>query len=427
MLHGVRHSPYLKRYLSFLGCSTIVEEELYIEKGYLIDYTLFHARAFHPPDRFTRRLHFFKDRFNSRDLTAILESGDPKRIDSLKESYLGYTVVRPVVDAYHNFLLGHTILKTYPDKENSDTRVFITTPCTASMFGILLTMPSLPYQTQDIGVGACATAALWMTNNALHHLFGCSLLSLAEVTRISTETQMGMSRVFPSDGLDIYQMLSFIRSIGLDAELPWPIDPTRLGSFFEVVIRAYVPAGIPVLAVLELTKSKGPPDYHAVAISGYRLSKNGVLTELYVHDDGIGPYSKAIPVKGNVAVWKNEWTSKSRRIRYKSLSIVRLIVPIYPKVRLSFGRIYSRYQDYLRGSIRERNVRVELFLTQVNDYKKSLSDKRFADKSTILSTLMPRFLWVIRLRVAQELDSDHVYDATAVYPNMIANIHYERF
>lgn len=51
---------YLRSYLTEIGAKTVVVEDQYIDKDYLIDYCNFYARSFEPSDKYTTRLHFFK-------------------------------------------------------------------------------------------------------------------------------------------------------------------------------------------------------------------------------------------------------------------------------------------------------------------------------------------------------------------------------
>jgi len=60
-------SSYLLRYLGYLNANTVVIEEDYIDKDYLIDYANYYARSFKDYKKKTTRLHFFTNCFSEND------------------------------------------------------------------------------------------------------------------------------------------------------------------------------------------------------------------------------------------------------------------------------------------------------------------------------------------------------------------------
>ena len=217
------HSEYVLGYLQALGCRAVVIEEPYIDKGYLIDYCQFHARSFDAPSRFVTRFHFFAREFDSAYLHRLLEDGADGEILSFSDDYLGFAVVKPLLNEAGEPLLGRTVLKTYPAQDGADSRRFLATGHSPSLCGIPLSVQSLPYQTQDIAVGACASAALWVSLYPLCALFQTPILSLSEITERAM-TAGSESRTFPSLGLTLAEMMGVIHGLGLDPEV-LSIDP----------------------------------------------------------------------------------------------------------------------------------------------------------------------------------------------------------
>jgi len=120
---------------------------------------------------------------------------------------------------------------------------------------------------------------------------------------------------------------------------------------------------LPAIACIQLRGKSVNPDLHAVVISGYRDDNNGNLKELYVHDDQIGPYSKVCPKynDGDFSFWRNEWITKNG---YKDIFVDKLLIPIYPKIRLSFNNLYEVFLD-----IKDTGQNAELFLKEIKSYK----------------------------------------------------------
>lgn len=266
-------------------------------------------------------------------------------------------------------------------------------------------------------MGACATTGLWVSLHPLCDLFGISVNSPAEITEKSVSFPAEY-RSFPSSGLSLLQMITFIKSRGLDLE---SIDITSERSEREYVItdavKAYIKAGIPIIATIRLEKGS-IFDYHAVVIGGYRCDQDGVIKELYVHDDQIGPYSPVVSRRRFIE-WENEWVFA---FGYDRALIEKLLIPIYPKIRLIFASIYEVYMREKQHII-SKGLAAELFLTQVGEYKGFLRNHFIKDKVEILTTPLPRFLWIIRSHL-EGMPVIDIYDGTSVIPKRLLTVQF---
>ncbi|MBZ0176043.1 hypothetical protein [Candidatus Methanoperedens sp. BLZ2] len=150
---------------------------------------------------------------------------------------------------------------------------------------------------------------------------------------------------------------------------------------------------------------------HAAVISGYN-QEEGIIKELYIHDDQIGPYSRVLPV-GNFTQWRNEWTEL---YGCSDVLVYKLMVPIYPKIRMSFISVYQGFLKKKRKlEKRQEGLIPQLYLMQVKKYKKFLLKKTFNNKIDILKRPFPRFVWIIRLLFRNTPTQDYIYDGTSVY------------
>ncbi len=389
-------AEYLFKYLNDLKAKTYVIENEYIDKDYLIDYSHFYSRSFDVKEKFTTRLHFFSAFFSKEDLKKLLIECDEKILEKLNDTYLGFIVIKPIPDSNGNPIIGRTILKTYPLKDNGECRYFVTGCHKVSFFGIPLKIKSLPFQTQDEAVGACATAACWIASHPLSDLFGIPKYSPFEVTEKSVIFPFP-ERNYPSEGLSLYQMKNYFNSIGLETEF---IDVRNIHKYEAYtpkddivadVVRAYTKIDLPIIATLKLVGKNNNRDFHAAVISGYR-HKHGILKELYVHDDRIGPYSKAFP-KGKFDTWDNEWI---RRGEFSKLVVDQLVIPIYPKIRLSFARIYNVFLKKYKRTANQLEPIIgkftpALYLMEIRQYKKFIWQHSCENKEEILCKHLPTF------------------------------------
>jgi hypothetical protein len=267
-------------------------------------------------------------------------------------------------------------------------------------------------------VCACATVAIWTALHSLNKSFGVPISSPCEITERAVTTP-SVFRSFPSSSLSLEQMIYYIKSMGLDAEL---IDfqkqtPQIANSMMEHAIKSYLHCELPIIATLTLKKKGTLVGYHAVIISGYKCDKNGMITKLYVHDDQIGPYTETTPISSLIK-WKNEWITE---YKFSDISVDELIIPVYPKIRFTFGRIYK---IFIHQSNNSNPFKLSLFLIQVKEYKKYLINEKISNKKKILNEEMPRFLWIIRGTYSNKTYFDRIYDGTSVFKKKLFNVIY---
>lgn len=422
-------ADYILRYLGDeeIAAKTCIEECKYIDKDYIIDYQMFHCRSFEDIKRVTKRFHFFAKQFYFADFTEALKSNNKGFFEEVNKQYLGFVVVKPLPGPDGEPIIGRTLLKSYPDKGK---RYFVKGDYSVSLSGINLKIQSLPFQSRDERVSACATISLWSALHPLKDAFEIPRHSPAEITEISCSSPDD-ARKFPPTGLNLEQMINYIRRIGLDIEiLNLTTAPNDVGV--QTFVRTYIDAGLPIIAALKLKQekeiSKDQKVYinkgHAAVISGYRLDENRNLSELFVHDDIFGPYLKVLPdgPDMNFLNWNYEWKPRKWEVR-----LDKLMAPIYPKIRTNFARMVSEYFQANKkvGEKFGAGHRCELSLTTVNDYKIFLLENPIKEKLNILTMHLPRFLWIIREYENGRPLHDGIYDGTSVYVKQLASSEFD--
>jgi len=342
--------------------------------------------------------------FASTDLKSWLIDRNSEAHHDLQRSYLGFVVIKPVKGEDGTPIIGRTVLKTPRPDEEGRCR-FATSAHLVSLAGLPLQVEGMPFQVQDRSVGACAQIALWSAIQPAAHIFGIHTYSPAEITRISSQFP-SETRVFPAGGLNISQMITFLRSIGLEVEVIRGLN-TDIAS---TAIKAYIESDISPIATLQLTRPD-ETEFHAVAIAGYACDSSGRLERIYIHDDQMSPYTAVTQTDtgDSPVTWNTPWSDEGY-----TTHLVKLLIPVYHKIRLDFYNAYARHTS-ARESL-SPDARTELYLKTVQDYKKFLLSQRIADKDNVLTLHLPRFLWVIRVLMGEKPSYDSVYDGTTAAP-----------
>ncbi len=351
------HISYFQSYFRYpdIDANTIVIEHDYVDHDYLDDYVEYYAKCYKLYQRRCTRLHFFSKAFTEHDFEFSIKTRNSQFIHSLQESYLGFIVLKPLPRT----VIGRTCLKTYND-DNGRRHYLSITSNEANLFGIQLTVKSLPFQEQDSTVAACATSALWSGFKATGKLFQHYIPSPSQITTAATKETPGESRYFPNaEGLTAAQMASAIRSVGL--------EPLRLGAndlyIFKRTLYAYVMSGIPLMLIIKLVDISDPSNVislglHAVAVTGFSIDgdlahaqpvgdtplKAYHVDKIYAHDDQVGPFSRLIVDPSPLVIdgdnyfsLTTTWPSQDGSFdKVKAIPQI-FLVPLYNKIRIPFS------------------------------------------------------------------------------------------
>jgi len=421
-------ADYLQRYLSEIGAKTMVVENDYTDADYLDDFANYYVKSYVRYERHCRRLHFFSIAFDEKGFLSEIVNRSAASEEFL-HSYLGFIVARPLPSA----IIGRTVIQTY-DSDGTRRNYPTTKQYSAHLFGCELTVNSLAFQEQDTVLAACATVALWSAFQKTSALFETSASTPAQITRAATSAVYS-SRPLPSRALRLEQMARAVRAVGLEPEV------TSAGPHVPIMslIYGYLQLGVPVVLILDVEG-----DGHAVTVAGYSLNETPALTredwvdptpplrrvglrmdELYVHDDGVGPFAriKVLERPEKVAkkfavYFEGDWKGASGNAA--CLEPRAIIVPVYHKIRLTFMDLQDWVNQF--NTIAELEMKdfdkVEWFfaLTDTNDFKVAvkLSSLPTAIRRNVLLRELPRFVWTATLAVAGEAAVQLVFDATGM-------------
>ena len=427
---------YLGIYLDVLGCRTIVTEAHYIDRDFINDAALFYARSLRSYPNFCHRLHFFKAAFDADRWREIVTDVDnrPQRTQFLQESYLGFSIIRPLSGAP----IGRTVLSTLGsiNSEGMAREFGAVRDYQIHLAGFELVVKGLAFQQQDQGVSACATTALWSALQKVSETEHLAIPTPAQITEGASRYMLADGRALPSEGLNIQQLCEACRASGLEPLLIRSIDPEQA----RAQLHGYIQSGFaPVLALQPVQGGDG----HAISGVGLKLDQviaqadpsvnykdaSTAVKGLYVHDDRLGPYAYA-----ELGGWTLDDGSiaASLRIEWPDTgipaedSILRtIIVPVPPKLRMPISRIRwlglclaeaigDGFSEFSKNVIFSCGYRLG------TSYQRLAADFALTSNglySLTCETVLSRYIGLIELSIASGPLFDVLLDATETRAN----------
>ena len=422
----------MKRYLDDIECASILLELDYVDHDYLDDFANYYVKCFTPYRRYCRRAHFWSINICDVDIEKAILENDVSLLTEIARSYLGFMVIKPLPDA----VVGRTVLKPY---ESDDQHRYYTAikEHTVNLFGFELSIEGLAFQEQDTVLAACATTALWSALQKTSSMFQTYLPTPSDITKKATK-YIQTTRPVPSHGLNVEQICYAISEVGLTPEVQQINENTPINS----LIYSYVIAGLPVILGYKFI-SCGTTLYHAVTICGYRLEDTQQLStevsdhnlhlrsigqrisEFYVHDDTLGPYSRLKTTIYEAANDQPVVLLRETELESFKCQPIILVVPIYHKVRLSFTHVKGairEFDNYLRalgihqeGLADQSIFEWDIQLMDITNLRKKILDKHNMDRNCIRELLfqnLPRFSWISIARLNGEEVFCIICDAT---------------
>ncbi|WP_437733091.1 hypothetical protein [Sorangium sp. So ce1335] len=420
---------------------TLIVEEPYVDRHYLEEYTGYYASALRPPRSKATRIHVLSCELDDAELAQWIEDAksDYETVQSrLQSAYVGFVVIRPFPSAP----IGRTILRPY---RGLPSRCFAaaSTEYRVHLAGFELMVKGMPFQQQDQAVGACATTAIWSALARVMRADGGRAATPLAVTAAATK-YIVRGRALPANaGLDLNQILGAIREFGYSPYLLTSRgDDDHAG--FTIALKCYLRSGIPVILRI---RHEDEDEAHAITVVGFRESDedepaedivlrlhNGAyelrstgLSRLYVHDDRLGPYARAI--------WLPRQDDESPTLELKPRSpdlekkfaskatVWGAIVPLYPKLRLSAEDLIAYAGDFLplmvrvAGQQRRDALKVEPRFMLGGQYLRDLHTLDIAGARVrlfVTTALLSRYVGIIRFCLGTEWFADVICDTTDI-------------
>jgi len=456
-----------------LGARQIVWEKKYIDRHYLEDFTGYYSRCFNRYKRRCGRAHFFSSEFEAESFLKVLLDGNDQGLRDL--GYIGYCVIKPLphtvvgrtamppppiagakfpVRENHGSLLGSTRLEVdcslFQEQDNEVAAcATVALWCALSATARKFDHPTLsPYEITTKANQAHNFSKRTLPNSGLNHFqmsaairavgldwFYHDLSSYkyrkraypdeptAPGAKLASSTSSSKTTITegadPSERSNDEAILAFERRRLYDTE-------TAKG-----VLYAFLKSGIPPIMTLNYGSKNRygrDVDRHAVAVVGYKLKRrltkpvqgkqsrpcfvSNRLSELYVHDDNNGPYTKIEIVDDIVRVHGKD---------LESAYISQILTPVYHKIRTQIedvielvAEINTIYEIGNGGTENYLNIEWDLYLSDIQKARRlAVKSPCFAeDKARLIFKSAPKYLWVVSAKLGKNNLFDILLDAT---------------
>jgi hypothetical protein len=437
------HFKYFDKYLgpNGLNAKIIVIEDDYISKDFLHDYASYYAFCFEKYPKFCKRIHFFSKDFSEQEFETVIRTQKKENKDFWK-SYLGFIVVKPIPVT----IIGYSVLKTYNSDNCTCLRNFWgIRNYTVHLYGNKISINSLAFQEQDSVLAACATTAIWSMLNKASIDFHTVLKSPSQITKDADNISPDGSRLFPNKGLNLLQICQAIYRSGLVSEVKQPdivtnpddkrIEKYISNLYLKKILNAYAPLGIPVILVIQVPNN-GTYGLHAITVSGFHKESNidyplqdeiswiaNNINKLYAHDDQWGPFVR-IELKNELELI-SPWTDIDPQ--NIPTSVANIIVPVYPKVRISYEDIevivlgLDRILKFFFDKKIKTNIAWNIEIEYSENYKNKLKTSGLTKVELMqrLTQSMPKYIWIASCYIANHKIMEFTFDATDVNNGMI--------
>ncbi len=370
---------------------TLLVETEYVDKTYRDNYYTLYSTKLRPYYRNCVRISFFSPEFNE-DTEFTVDN-----IDEIKKAYLGFLVIRPLVEC----CIGRNVVSPLAKGAAYNNMAICKTTIPSTCMGIKMQAEGFPHSSQDGEMMSCAETTVW----AILEYFGNKYSDYRPAKPsdiLSALKPFVYERQLPSGGLSFEQISVALKSQGLSSKVYEKSNP-----MFKELFTCYIESGIP-LAVCIQTKDYG----HSVVCVGREkkdrdiINRKGMTKILDKHyfvwnksidnfvfnDDNLPCYQMSLFEHPTECYGLEEWNAGE---------ISHFIVPLHAKVYLD-AELAIKASNYIaikKMNIPEKSV-IRTFLASNRTYREYIvRNKDFSEKEkqAYLHIDMPKFVWVTEI------------------------------
>ena len=393
-------------------------ETNYVDKVYRDSYYNYYSTKLTGYERNCVRISIFDAEIKVEDFR------NEDNIKLLQKKYLGFFILRPIDPVF----IGRSIISPRALK----TKNFLC--CMAkyhtSANSIKLEVEGFPHSSQDTETITCAETTIW----SIMEYFSARYPEYKPVLPsqiIKTLNQVSAERQIPSRGLNIQQISFALREFGFGTRI---YSREEYDIEFEKLLSCYIESGVPLITAIENRHLHGnighallcighvkTSDYQIDALSPLRHSdptlsqeyqnKNIIvydydeLKKNFIFIDDNQPAYQEASLENPATHYPNpEW---------HNCIISYFIVPLYPKIYLEAFEAKKFVLNFLvnRNVSLSDNSEIVLrfFLTSTRSFKDKVavnSEMQPSLKGIILSTVMPKFIWVAEISTKDLIKSN---------------------
>jgi hypothetical protein len=401
----------LKKYLKHLKTDNyVLVEHPYVDKVYRDSYYHYYSSKNQEYHRDCVRLSFFSKKLMIEDFR------DLKSHPQIRESYLGFTIIRPTFPK----VIGRSVISPLAVKWNHFRICSVEVDVTANSLKTSVT--GFPHASQNSETITCAETTIW----CIMEYFGMRYPEYRPTlpSRIGAIlASQSFERLLPSKGLTPQQISFAFREFGFGVKI---YSKEAYGDQFIKLLKMYIESGIPVVSAIQNKKGIG----HAQSIIGRARFSDADVDALanpedygnnvmvydfedinvdYVFmDDNHPPYMRS----------KLETPSSFyKQANWAGCVIKSFIVPLYSKIYMDGGEarifaksILKRYITQL-NVLKDTEVILKVFLASSRSYKNELTANDSLEtfsRELLLRLPMPKFIWVAELSTKELIKKNYV-------------------
>lgn len=397
----------------------IIVEDNYIDKVYRDEYYSYFSTKLNPYYKNCIKLSFIDGEIDENRLL------DQDEINRIKESYLGFMILRPLFPG----TVGRTALS--PDaliKPLTDVKI-CKAPIKNSIIGHDVTITAFPHSSQDTEYMTCAETTIWSIMEYFGNKYAeyCSILP-SKIHKILDKK--AFQRHIPSEGL-LYSDISYVlqtNSFGCKVYSRGAYSDEEFNRIFSCYIESGIPLGVAVTGICN-----GKPIGHAIVCIGRKNTKREIVDHVTkkTFKNGIKYISWNECIHEFVFNDDNNPCYQIADIdnptpQYQGCKVNTIIVPLYHKIYMDAPKAINYSEgicNLLLASRLPDGCVVRTYLAYSHSYRNHISQDTLLNteyKNFILDYIrLPKFVWVTEISTHDEFVNEIVegiilLDATEV-------------
>jgi hypothetical protein len=387
----------------------LLAETNYIDKVYRDSYYSYYSTKLTQYKRNSIRVSIFDGKIEQDDFR------NEDSVKSLQKQYLGFIILRPT----EPYIIGRSIISPKALKVNHF--LSITAKFQTSANSIKFEIEGFPHSSQDTETISCAETTIW----SIMEYFSARYPEYRPVLPsqiIKTLNQVSAERQIPSRGLNIQQISFALREFGFGTRI-YSRDEYR--NDFERLLSSYIESGIPLIIAIENRYSGGNIGHALLCVGHEKVTEMQIdgLNPLDISEDTLNRLykkkdiiiydydevrKKFVFIDDNHPAYQKA-TLEGPALHYNSsdwhsCKITYFIAPLYPKIYLEAFEAKNFVLNFLVFNsvplIEKSEIVLRFFLTSTRSFKDKVAINKEMQgdlKTLILTTVMPKFVWVAEL------------------------------
>ncbi|MGX5688333.1 hypothetical protein [Arcticibacter tournemirensis] len=401
-------SDYIKDFHDSLW---FVIEHPYVDKFYRDTYYHYYSSKLGDYSRDSIKVSAFKEEVKSEQFR------DAASTDFLKEHYLGFFTIRPTFPS----VIGRSVLA--PQVFQHHNFICCKTGFNVTADGVKFVAAGFPHSSQDAETISCAETTIWSIVEYFSHKYPIYKPVLPSDIN-SAINRYSVERLIPSKGLSATLISYALKEFGFAVKI---YARKSYGSNFDPILKTYIESGIPVVGAMSNNLGIG----HAFNIIGRELPSHAAIDNIQVTEVANGGnlnisdyYSMPLNyvfIDDNYPPYQlttiNNPSGYYTNPKWQGCEISMFIAPLYPKIYLEADTARKLANSFVKqfktlNLLTRSDVVTKTFLTSSRSYKEYVALKSGLGSDAqelLISTSLPKFIWVTELSDKDHLKQDRCF------------------